>query len=59
MPKRFYLATRKDRSEQAAPLPRALETHGWERTYAWDGRDDVRTENYAAVALKEVNGVRG
>jgi hypothetical protein len=32
MPKRFYLATRKDRGEQAAPLLEALKAHGWERT---------------------------
>ena len=41
MSKRFYLATRKDRAEQAAALLEALKAQGWERTYAWTSQDDT------------------
>ena len=56
MPKRFYLATQKDRSEQAAPLLEALKGQGWERTYAWSGTDHAG--GYADIALAELKGVR-
>ena len=58
MPKRFYLATRKDRSEQAEPLLQALKAQGWERTFVWTPQDEASTDGYAEVALKELAGVR-
>jgi nucleoside 2-deoxyribosyltransferase len=57
MPKRFYLATRKDRSEQVAPLLAALKAHGWERTYAWTAEDEAGPDQYADIALQELKGV--
>jgi nucleoside 2-deoxyribosyltransferase len=57
MPKRFYLATRKDRSEEAMALMAALKTHGWERTYAWTATDGAGSEEYPDIALKELKGV--
>lgn len=38
MPK-FYLATRKDRADEARALLDALKIHGWERTFTWTGED--------------------
>jgi nucleoside 2-deoxyribosyltransferase len=58
MPKRFYLATRKDRSEQAAPLLEALKAQGWERTFIWTALDEASTDGYGEVAQKELAGVR-
>jgi len=58
MPKRFYLATRKDRSEQAASLLEALKARGWERTFVWTAQDETTTDGYGEVALKELAGVR-
>jgi nucleoside 2-deoxyribosyltransferase len=57
MPKRFYLATRIDRSAEAAPLLQALKAQGWVRTFEWtdDGIDPAR---YADAAVKELAGVR-
>jgi hypothetical protein len=37
MPKRFYLATRKNRSAEVVPLLAALKDSGWERTFGLDG----------------------
>jgi nucleoside 2-deoxyribosyltransferase len=58
MPKRFYLATRKDRSAQAAPLLEALMTHGWKRTHVWTDHDDTSPDGYAKIALAELEGIR-
>jgi nucleoside 2-deoxyribosyltransferase len=58
MEKRFYLATRKDRSEQADELSQKLKGHGWERTFAWTDQDGAGSEGHAAVAVAELTGVR-
>jgi nucleoside 2-deoxyribosyltransferase len=57
MPKRFYLATRKDRSAQAAPLLEALEAQGWVRTFVWTA-DEIDPGRHADIALAELAGVR-
>ncbi len=57
MPKRFYLATRKDRAEQAAEIEKALNARGWERTFAWTGQDDGSTEGHAKTAVAELKGI--
>jgi nucleoside 2-deoxyribosyltransferase len=57
MSKRFYLATKKDRAEEAAALLDALKAQGWERTYTWTGQNDAGPERYADIALKELKGV--
>ncbi len=56
MPK-FYLATRKDRSEQANALQRKLEAHGWERTFTWQALDETSSDGYAEAAAAELKGV--
>jgi nucleoside 2-deoxyribosyltransferase len=58
MAKHFYLATRKDRSDEANALSAALAVHGWERTYTWTALDPAKTEDFAEVALREIAGVR-
>ncbi len=58
MSKRFYLATRKDRSKQAEPLLEALKAQGWERTFEWTAQDEASTDAYGEVARKELEGVR-
>jgi hypothetical protein len=58
MPKRFYLATRKDRGIEAQVIVDALNAHGWERTFAWTDQDTVDTEEYAKTAVAELAGVR-
>lgn len=58
MPKRFYLATRKDRSEQAAPLLEALKAQGWECTFEWAAQDSSSIEGYRELAVKELAGIQ-
>ena len=58
MSRRFYLATRKDRSHDADTLSQALTAHGWERTYTWSALDPAKTDAFAQVALQEIAGVR-
>jgi nucleoside 2-deoxyribosyltransferase len=58
MAKRFFLSTRKARSAEADALSAALKDHGWERTFAWTGEDGAGTDGLAAVAVKELQGVR-
>jgi nucleoside 2-deoxyribosyltransferase len=54
---RFYLATRKDRSEQANALQRELEARGWQRTFIWQALDEKSTNGYAEAAVAELKGV--
>jgi nucleoside 2-deoxyribosyltransferase len=56
-PRRFYLATRIDRSAQAAPLLEALTAQGWVRTFVWTG-EEIDPDRHADTALKELAGVR-
>jgi nucleoside 2-deoxyribosyltransferase len=58
MAKRFYLATRKDRAAQAAPLLEALRAHGWERTLTWTDQDHGGIPGYTKTAMVELQGVR-
>jgi nucleoside 2-deoxyribosyltransferase len=57
MPK-FYLATRKDRADQAQALLEALQSRGWERTFTWTGEDKAGAQEYPELALAELAGVR-
>ena len=50
MPKRFYLATRKDRASEADAISATLKTHGWERTLTWTSQDG-RKRNSKPSAL--------
>jgi nucleoside 2-deoxyribosyltransferase len=59
MTKRFYLATRKDRSKEADALSDSLKAQGWERTFVWTAQDNGSADEYREVALKELTGVRG
>jgi len=56
--KRFYVATRKDRSAQANALSEILRAEGWERTFAWTELDAAKPEEFAATAVAEVEAVR-
>jgi hypothetical protein len=58
MPKGFYLATRKDRLDQAAPLLDALRANGWNRTFAWTNQDVHNRAEHADIAQAELAGVR-
>jgi nucleoside 2-deoxyribosyltransferase len=58
MLKRFYLATKKDRIEEAKPLLDALGAEGWERTFAWSEDDSKGTPEFARLACAELAGVR-
>jgi hypothetical protein len=57
MPKRFYLATGKDRAAQAAPLLDVLKARDWERTYSWVAEDNESPARYAEISLSELKGV--
>jgi nucleoside 2-deoxyribosyltransferase len=57
MPK-FYLATKRTRAAQAEKLLEALRSHGWERTFTWNGEDNAGAEGYPEVASAELAGVR-
>jgi nucleoside 2-deoxyribosyltransferase len=54
---RFFVSSRKDRSEQADALSKELEKHGWQRTFAWKPEDGESPEGNAAIAKAELNGV--
>jgi nucleoside 2-deoxyribosyltransferase len=58
MPKRFYVSSRKDRSEQANALSEALKARGWERTFVWTDQPGAGPEARAATAEAELKGVR-
>jgi nucleoside 2-deoxyribosyltransferase len=58
MPKHFYLSTRKDRLDQAAPLLDALKANGWKQTFAWSDQDAHNPREYADIAQAELSGVR-
>jgi nucleoside 2-deoxyribosyltransferase len=58
MPKRFYVSSRKDRSEQANALSEALKVVGWERTFVWTDQPGAGPEARAATAEAELKGVR-
>jgi len=54
----FYLATRKDRAAEADRLVQALNAQGWHRTYTWNSETVATPEEYARVAVAELDGVR-
>ncbi len=58
MAKRFYLATRKDRSAEANEIEERLKQHGWERTFAWTGDDPEGPEAFPKIAMAELGGVQ-
>lgn len=58
MNKRFYLATRKDRSGEAAGLVDALQALGWKRTFDWTDRDGIDTTSLSSIAVAEIVAVR-
>lgn len=58
MPKRFYLATRKDRETQANAISESLQREGWERTFVWTGQDGNDAGHYATVAQQELNAIK-
>jgi nucleoside 2-deoxyribosyltransferase len=58
MPRRFYVSSRKDRSEQANALSEALKAHGWERTFVWTDQSGAGSGARAATAEAELKGVR-
>jgi nucleoside 2-deoxyribosyltransferase len=58
MAKCFYLATRKDDSERADTLSKALNAHGWERTFTWKNQNDGTLDGNAIIAAAEIEGVR-
>jgi nucleoside 2-deoxyribosyltransferase len=58
MQKRFYLATRKDRSGEAAALCESLRVQGWSRTFEWSAQDGADSDGRAATAVAELEGVR-
>jgi nucleoside 2-deoxyribosyltransferase len=58
MRKRFYLSTRKDRSEQATALSDALAAEGWKRTFDWSAACEITADRYPEIALAEIGAVR-
>jgi nucleoside 2-deoxyribosyltransferase len=58
MPKRFYLATRKDRAAEADAISAILKTRGWERTLTWTSHDGQGSDHHAKVAQDELEAVR-
>jgi nucleoside 2-deoxyribosyltransferase len=58
MPKRFYVSSRKDRSEHADALADALMAQGWKRTFVWTDLGNASPELHAATAEAELAGVR-
>jgi nucleoside 2-deoxyribosyltransferase len=58
MAKRFYLATRKDRDQEANALSQALTDRGWKRTFVWSAQDGAGASRHAEIAVQELNGVR-
>lgn len=55
---RFYLSTRKDRSEEGARISRALVEHGWECTFDWTAIGDSEHPDFPGVAQGEIEGIQ-
>lgn len=58
MAKRFYLATRKDRDQEANALSEELKARGWKRTFIWSAQDGAGPSRHSETAVQELNGVR-
>jgi len=58
MEKRFYLSTRKDRSEEGALIAQALRDLGWVCTFDWMAIKNIGALDYPAVAQSEIEGIR-
>lgn len=58
MPKRFYVASKKDRRPEADALSERLKAYGWERTFAWGDVGAADHDSYAKTAAAELEGVR-
>lgn len=58
MPKRFYLATRKDRAAEADAISDTLKSRGWERTLTWTNQDGQGPDHHAKIAQDELEAVR-
>jgi nucleoside 2-deoxyribosyltransferase len=57
MPKRFYLATRKDRETQANAIAEALTAEGWKRTFVWTAEDGADPDRHAELAQQEIEAI--
>src|SRR6266853_4344866 len=57
MTKRFYLATRKDRAEEANAISAALSSHGWERTLTWSAQEGAGLAAHSELAQAELRAV--
>jgi nucleoside 2-deoxyribosyltransferase len=58
MPKRFYLATRKDRAKEADEISETLKKHGWERTLTWKSEENRDAEDHSRIAVDEMDAIR-
>lgn len=58
MAKRFYLATRKDRADQANAISGVLKGFGWERTLTWSDQAFADSESYAELAQAELQAIQ-
>jgi nucleoside 2-deoxyribosyltransferase len=57
MTKRFYLATRRDRADEANAISAALHSHGWERTLTWSAQEGVGPAAHSELAQAELRAV--
>jgi nucleoside 2-deoxyribosyltransferase len=57
MTKRFYLATRRDRADEANAISAALNPHGWERTLTWSTQEGTGSAAHSELAKAELRAV--
>src|SRR5713101_3726986 len=57
MTKRFYLATRRDRADEANAISTALNSHGWERTLTWSNQEGTSPAAHSELAQAELRAV--
>jgi hypothetical protein len=55
---RFYLSTKKDRSDEGARVSRGLVERGWECTFDWTSLSDSTIQDSPKLAQLEIEGIR-
>lgn len=58
MAQKFYLSTKKDRSEEGGVISRALVERGWTCTFDWTSLSDSASQDFVTLARLEIDGIR-
>jgi nucleoside 2-deoxyribosyltransferase len=58
MSKNFYIATAKNREDQANALADILRVRGWRRSFTWSAQDGASTQTHSEIAKQEIDAIR-